>query len=453
MNRNYYMVGLVFITFFVISFITNILGALIPDIQHSFRLSYAMVAFLPFAFFIAYGIMSVPAGMIIEKAGEKKAMLVSWGVAAIGAALLSFFAGFTVSLLSLFFIGIGMAMLQVVINPLLRSAGGEEHFAFNSVMAQLLFGLASFISPRIYTYIIGNWPKAGAAGSAAALSSGSAAALGSAGVASGGVGAAGAAGSAGVASGGVGAAPSGLIALLQKVTNPHYTWTALYWLFLAAIVLMLVIVGVSRFPKVILKEEEKAGTRSVYLHLIQNKTVRLYFFGIFCYVGVEQGISDWMSEFLHRYHGHDTLSDGANAVSWYWGLMTAGCALNLLLLKLMDSRRLLSIFTGLTIIVLCIALWGPDKYSMLAFPALGFTIAPLFSVIFSLALNSLDAHHGSFSGILCTGIAGGAAVPLLIGWLADLTGLRAGMCIVLLCLGYIFSIGIWARPLINNKTL
>src|SRR5258708_39502998 len=84
------------------------------------------------------------------------AMLASFGVALAGAALLSLFAGYAVSLLSLFLLGIGMAMLQVVINPLLRSAGGEEHFAFNSVLAQLLFGLASFISPRLYTIIGAN---------------------------------------------------------------------------------------------------------------------------------------------------------------------------------------------------------------------------------------------------------------------------------------------------------
>ncbi len=407
MKRNYYMVGLVFVTFFVISFITNILGALIPDIQHSFQLSYSMVAFLPFSFFIAYGIMSIPAGIFIEAYGEKKAMLVSFGVALAGAALLSLFVGYTVSLLSLFLMGIGMAMLQVVINPLLRSAGGEEHFAFNSVLAQLLFGLASFISPRIYTYIGANW-HAGAGWS---------------------------------------------LSLLRKVTNPQYTWTALYWVFLLVIGVMILIVLFSRFPTVVLKEEERSGTRTVYAGLLKNRTVLLYFLGIFCYVGVEQGVSDWMSEFLHRYHGKDPLTDGANAVSWYWGLMTLGCALNLLLLKLFDSRKLLLVFTALTIIMLGFALWGPMRYSELAFPAIGFTISILFSVIFSLALNSLPSHHGSFSGILCTGIAGGAAVPLLIGWLADHAGLRTGMTFIFICLAYIFSIGIWAKPLINNKTI
>ena len=412
MKRNYYMVGLVFVTFFVISFITNILGALIPDIQHSFQLSYSMVAFLPFSFFIAYGIMSIPAGVFIEAYGEKRAMLVSFGVALAGAALLSLFVGYTVSLLSLFLIGIGMAMLQVVINPLLRSAGGEEHFAFNSVLAQLLFGLASFISPRIYTYIGGNWQTRGES-----------------------------------------SVGGWFLALLRKVTNPQYTWTALYWIFLLVIGVMILIVVVSRFPTVILKEDERSGTKAVYAGLLKNRTVWLYFLGIFCYVGVEQGISDWMSEFLHRYHGKDPLTDGANAISWYWGLMTLGCALNLLLLKLFDSRKLLLVFTSLTTVLLCMALWGTARISELAFPAIGFSISILFSVIFSLALNSLPSHHGSFSGILCTGIAGGAAVPLLIGWLADHTGLRIGMSFIFICLTYIFSIGIWAKPLINNKTI
>jgi len=410
MQRNYYMVGIVFITFFVISVITNILGALIPDIQHSFQLSYAMVAFLPFSFFIAYAVMSIPAGMFIEAYGEKKAMLLSFAIAFFGAGLLSLFAGYAISLLSLFLIGIGMAMLQVVINPLLRISGGEEHFAFNSVLAQLLFGLASFMSPRMYTYIEDGLQKSPSM-------------------------------------------DNGFISVLRKITNPEYTWTSLYWVFLVAIFAMILLILFSRFPKVELKEDEKGGTIALHIQLIKRPVVILFFLGIFCYVGVEQGISDWMSQFLHQYHGKDTLTDGANAVSWFWGLMTIGCALNLLLLKLFDSRKLLVAFALITMAVLGIALWGPTSYSMIAFPALGFTISIMFSVIFSLALNSLSSHHGSFSGILCTGIAGGAAVPLLIGWMADHIGLRGGMCFIFIILAYILGIGIWAKPLINNKTI
>lgn len=77
----------------------------------------------------------------------------------------------------------------------------------------------------------------------------------------------------------------------------------------------------------------------------------------------------------------------------------------------------------------------------------------MWPVVFSLALNSLEAHHGAFSGILVTAIAGGAVVPLIIGALGDVLGLRGGLCFLYLTLGYILSISFWARPLIANKTI
>ena len=84
--------------------------------------------------------------------------------------------------------------------------------------------------------------------------------------------------------------------------------------------------------------------------------------------------------------------------------------------------------------------------------AVGFFLSVMWSVIFSLALNSVPRHHGSFSGILCTGIIGGAFVSLAVGWLGERFGLRTGMLLLYLTLGYILSIGFWARPLIDNAT-
>src|SRR6202007_1570251 len=63
---------------------------------------------------------------------------------------------YKVAVVSLFVMGSGMATLQTAINPLLRVAGGEEHFAFNSAFAQFIFGIASFISPYIYSYLVLN---------------------------------------------------------------------------------------------------------------------------------------------------------------------------------------------------------------------------------------------------------------------------------------------------------
>ena len=66
------MVWLVMFSFFVISFLTNILGPILPDAKKDLHLSLAMAGILPFAFFIAYGIMSIPAGYLVEKYKEKK---------------------------------------------------------------------------------------------------------------------------------------------------------------------------------------------------------------------------------------------------------------------------------------------------------------------------------------------------------------------------------------------
>ena len=103
------------LTFFVISFLTNIMGPLIPDLIKGFSLSLTLVALLPFAFFIAYGVMSIPSGMMIEKYKEKKVMIAAFVVAFIGSLILALFPNYLSAVGSLFIIGCGMAMLQVVI--------------------------------------------------------------------------------------------------------------------------------------------------------------------------------------------------------------------------------------------------------------------------------------------------------------------------------------------------
>src|SRR6202030_4819648 len=156
MARNRYMVGLVFATFFVISLLTNILGPVVPDIISSFQVSLTAAGFLAFAFFIAYGVMSIPSGFLVERFTEKPVMVLAFLAGMLGSLSFALFPGYRVAIISYFTIGAGMAVLQVAINPLLRVAGGEENYAFNSTLAQFVFGSASFISPRIYSYLVLN---------------------------------------------------------------------------------------------------------------------------------------------------------------------------------------------------------------------------------------------------------------------------------------------------------
>ena len=135
-------------------------------------------------------------------------------------------------------------------------------------------------------------------------------------------------------------------------------------------------------------------------------------------------------------------------------MLTLGCFLGLALVKVLDSRLVLKIFSLGAMVALTFALFGSSDMAVSAFPMLGFFLSVMWSVIFSLALNSLKDHHGSFAGILCTGIVGGGLASPVIGAIADLTGdLRIGMVVVYITLGYIFSIGFWAKPLVMNKTI
>lgn len=410
MKRNIYIVSLILLTFFVISFLTNIIGPLVPDIIESYDLSLTLVALLPFAFFIAYGVMSIPSGILVEKYGEKNIMVLAFFVSFLGAILFGWSPTFSMYLVSLFLIGTGMAMLQVAINPLLRVAGGEEHFAFNSVVGQLFFGLASFLSPLVYSYLVLNIGREGSA-------------------------------------------DNFVLNILTGLVPANLPWISLYWLFALVSLVMVFIIGLTRFPKVELKEDEKVGALKTHMDLLKQPMVIFYFLGIFAYVGTEQGVANWISEFLQTYHGVNPQTDGASTVSLFWGLMTAGTVLGLILLKFMDSRKVLIGFTLAAMVTLAISLFGTKSIAMIGFPMVGFFASVMWSIIISLALNSVSSHHGSFSGILVTGIAGGAILPLIVGWLGDLLGLRLGMLFLFLSLGYILSIGFWSKPLINNETI
>src|SRR5260370_40401320 len=118
MKRNYYIVAIIMLAFFVISFLTNVIDALNPDFIKDFNLSLTLAGLLPFAFFIAYGLISIPTGMFLVKYKEKKIMINGFIVAFLGSLLLALTPNYLGAIVFLFFIGGGMAMRQVAINAL-----------------------------------------------------------------------------------------------------------------------------------------------------------------------------------------------------------------------------------------------------------------------------------------------------------------------------------------------
>ena len=130
------------------SILTNILGPIVPDIIAAFHVNLGAAGLLAFAFFIAYGVMSIPAGFLVQRFSEKPVMILAFVAAALGSLSFALFPRYLVAMISLFVIGGGMASLQVAINPLLRVAGGSKHW-LHFGRGTTGIGAGSFLSPRV----------------------------------------------------------------------------------------------------------------------------------------------------------------------------------------------------------------------------------------------------------------------------------------------------------------
>jgi len=190
--------------------------------------------------------MSILTGFLIEKYNGKYIILASYSISFAGALTFAINASYTYALLFLFLIGMAMAMLQVVINLLLRIAGGEKHFAFNSVLAHLIFGLASFMSPKLYIYLVHNLQNGFTINNS-------------------------------------------ITRLIARIVPDCMPWISLYWVFVIVALLMILIIALVRIPKVKLNEVERIGTKNNIVLLFKNKIVILYFIGIIALRGYRAG--------------------------------------------------------------------------------------------------------------------------------------------------------------------
>jgi fucose permease len=414
MKHNYRIVALVMLVFVVVSFVTNLMDPMGTDLQASFHLNEAQLGYLSFAMFIAYAVMSLPAGLLVERFSAKAVLIAAFLLAILGALAIAVHPTFATVLPAFFFMGVGFAMLQVVTIPLLRVAAGGEHMAFLGNMSQLIFALGSAVSPYAYVYLVDGLKRPAASRSV-------------------------------------------FFSTLSQIAPPGLLWVSLYWVITVILLVTVLTIAIMRWPRLELTEDEKIGSASVVLGLLKRKTVWLYLIGVICYVGTEQGVATKIKGFLVNCHHVDPDLADKVAVSGFWGAMAIGCAVGLGLLKLLDSRTILWVFSAGGALTLLLALFTPSAtVALFALPMLGFWCSVGCPIVFALALNSVERHHGTLTGLLCTGIVGGGFLPPIIGHIADSfgpLGLRYGLLAILVTWGYLFSMGLWARPLVNNVTI
>ena len=377
------------VLFFLWGFATASIDPLVPTMRTVFNLSYAESMLTQFAFFLAYGVVSLPAAAVLERMGYANTTLLALGTMLLGCLLIpvaTHTGTYAFVLAALFVIAAGIALLQVTANPLAALLGSPERSDFRLTLSQTFNSLGTVIAPFIGSYL--------------------------------------------VLSGGVFAANA---TAASRDATLHNVNTQ-FLLIAAILVLLGLFMWRMRHLLRIPVESETAASSSLAAF-----TSRWALFGglaIFLYVGAEVSIGSVMINFLHQPAILNvSYATAGKLLSLYWGGAMVGRAVGSGLLLRIPAERLLTI-NAIVALALCFVITqeGGLVASLLggvsaghiagaAAIAIGLFNSIMFPTIFSLTLKHSSANAPSTSGLLCTAIVGGAILPLLMGFAADSFGI------------------------------
>ncbi len=391
--------------FFIWGFITALNDILIPHLKAVFTLNYAQAMLVQFCFFIAYFVFSVPSGYLVDKIHYKGGIITGLLIAGIGCLLFYPAAGlhsYPLFLTAFFVLAAGICLLQVAANPYVTILGPSETASSRLTMTQAFNSLGTTLAPYLGALFI----LSTAVKSAQEIQ-----------------------------------------ALNVEQLNAYQTAQALavqtpYLLLAAALFMLAIVFVILKLPKLQSKELDSAqpvivdvikleGGAWSYRHLVLGTL------GIFFYVGSEVSIGSFLISFLGESSiGNLTEQDAGRYVSFYWGGAMIGRFAGALIMQKIKPQNTL-LFNGLVAMSLVmLVIFSSGSIAMWAILAIGLFNSIMFPTIFSLAVSGLGQYTGQGSGILCAAIVGGAVLPVIQGYCADIIGIQAAFFVP--ALGYLY---------------
>lgn len=191
----------------------------------------------------------------------------------------------------------------------------------------------------------------------------------------------------------------------------------------------------------------RASTYSDVFGLLKNKTIILLFLGIVLVVGLDVGVNTSAPKILMERCGLSVMEAGYGP-SIYFAFRTAGAFLGAFLLTKYSAQKIFKIITVLSVVSLVIMIFAEDKFLLYALLALiGLSIANVFSIIFSFALQAMPNKANEISGLMITGVFGGALIPFLMGIVSDYANSQIGaILIILFCSFYLLLYAFYQKP-------
>ena len=376
------------VLYFMNGFITCLNDTLVPFFKQGFTLSYADSSLVQFYFFLTYGLMSFPAGMIVDKIGYKNGMVLGFAIAAVGALLFYPAADmhlYYLFLCALFVLAIGIVVLQVASNPYITALGPARTASSRLTLIQAVGSIGTTTAPLFgASFILSRLEESGSSSDA--------------------------------------------------VKYPYLGIAAML------IVIALVVFNL-KLPRIATGKTDFEITPSEQRSIFSFRNLNLGAWAIFAYVGAEVSIGTFLTNYIS-----DTLSlpiENANAyVTYYWGGMLAGRLVGSYLLQRIKPSLVLTVCAAAAILLILLSVSTQGVVAVWSMIGVGLFNSVMFAIIFSLSVEGLGRYTTKASGILSTAIAGGAIVSFSQGYVKDHTTWAVAFMIPVVCYAYIVFFGV-----------
>ena len=367
----------VMLCFFAMGFV-DLVGIASNYVKEDLGLNDATANLFPSLVFFWFLIFSVPTGMLMNKIGRKKTVLLSLIVTVVSLLLPIFGETFGIMLISFSLLGIGNALMQTSLNPLVSAVTSGKNLASTLTFGQFVKAIASFMAPYIAMW------------------------------------------------GAVATIPS--FGLGWRVLFPIYMIIGVFaTIFLAGTPI---------------EEERNDGKASGFVDcfkLLGKPIVLLSFIGIMCHVGIDVGTNTTAPKLLMERLGW-TLNEAAFATSLYFIFRTIGCFTGTVFLRVMKPRLFFTISVVMMALSMVGMFVGESKVMLyIAIALVGYGNSNIFSIVFSQALLALPEKKNEVSGLMIMGLFGGTVFPLFMGFASDAIGQVGAVLVMAVGVIYLFS--------------
>ncbi|EFZ37792.1 transporter, major facilitator family protein [Hoylesella oralis ATCC 33269] len=367
----------VMLCFFAMGFV-DLVGIASNFVKKDLSLNDSTANIFPSLVFFWFLIFSVPTGMLMNKIGRKNTVLLSLVVTIVSLFLPLLGESFGIMLVSFSLLGIGNALMQTSLNPLVSSVIKGNNLASTLTFGQFVKAIASFMAPYIAMW------------------------------------------------GAMSAIPS--FGLGWRVLFPIYM--------IIGIIASLLLLGT---PIENEKAESKPSTFAECFKLLGKPIVLLSFIGIMCHVGIDVGTNTTAPKLLIE-RLHMSLNDAAFATSLYFIFRTIGCLTGSFFLRVMKHRTFFIISVTMMALSMIGMFLDTSKFVLYASIALvGYGNSNIFSIVYSQALLSVPDKQNEVSGLMIMGLFGGTIFPLLMGFASDITNQAGAVAVMAVGVVYLFT--------------